>query len=156
MAGDVVLREVAAGDLPVFFADQRDPEAVRMAAFRSRDREAFDAHWARILADATVTTRTIVAAGEVAGYVGSFGPASAREVCYWVGRAFWGRGVATAALTAFLRDVVTARPLYAHVAKSNGGSRRVLERCGFSLVGEDRAPAATGGEAVDELILKLE
>jgi RimJ/RimL family protein N-acetyltransferase len=154
MAGDVVLRDVVAGDLPIFFAHQLDPDAVRMAAFPSRDKEAFEAHWAKILADETATARTIVAAGEVAGYIGSFGPASAREVGYWVGRAFWGRGVATAALRAFLRDV-PARPLYARVAKSNGGSLRVLERCGFAVVGEGRAPAATGGEAVDELILRL-
>jgi RimJ/RimL family protein N-acetyltransferase len=154
MASDVVLRDVVAGDLPLFFAHQQDPEAVRMAAFPSRDKEAFEAHWAKILADETATARTVVAAGEVAGYIGSFGPASAREVGYWIGRAFWGRGVATAALRAFLRDV-PARPLYAHVAKSNGGSLRVLGRCGFAVVGEGRAPAATGGEAVDEFILRL-
>ena len=154
MAGDVVLRDVVAGDLPIFFVHQQDPDAVRMAAFPARDREAFDAHWAKILADASVITRTVVADGEVAGYIGSFGPASAREVGYWIGRAFWGQGVGTAALTAFLVHVPT-RPLYAHVAASNVGSLRVLERCGFSVVGEARAPAATGGEAVDELILRL-
>jgi RimJ/RimL family protein N-acetyltransferase len=155
MVRDVVLREVAAEDLPIFFAHQQDPDAVRMAAFPSRDRAAFDAHWARVLADETAIARTIVAAGEVAGYIGSYGPAGAREVGYWIGREFWGRGVATAALTAFLRDV-PSRPLYAHVAKSNGGSLRVLERCGFVVVGEDRAPAATGGEVVDEFILRHE
>ena len=155
MVRDVVLREVAAEDLPIFFAHQQEPDAVRMAAFPSRDRAAFDAHWARVLADETAIARTIVAAGEVAGYIGSYGPAGAREVGYWIGREFWGRGVATAALTAFLRDV-PSRPLYAHVAKSNGGSLRVLERCGFVVVGEDRAPAATGGEVVDEFILRHE
>jgi RimJ/RimL family protein N-acetyltransferase len=155
MVRDVVLREVAAEDLPIFFAHQQDPDAVRRAAFPSRDRAAFEAHWARVLADETAIARTIVAAGEVAGYIGSYGPAGAREVGYWIGREFWGRGVATAALTAFLRDV-PSRPLYAHVAKSNGGSLRVLERCGFVVVGEDRAPAATGGEVVDEFILRHE
>lgn len=154
MASDVVLRGVVAGDLPIFFAHQQDPDAVRMAAFPARDKEAFDAHWARVLADETAIARTIVAGGEVAGYIGSYGPASAREVGYWIGRAFWGRGVATAALSAFLRDV-PGRPLYAHVVKSNGASLRVLERCGFSVVGEDRTPAATGGEAVVEFILRL-
>ena len=154
MASDVVLRDVVAGDLPILFAHQQDPDAVRMAAFPARDREAFDAHWARLLADPTCVARTIVACGEVAGYVGSYGRTGAREVGYWIGRAFWGRGVATAALTAFLQDV-PARPLYAHVAKSNGGSLRVLERCGFSLVGRDRAAAATGGEPVEEFVLRL-
>lgn len=155
MASDVVLRDVVAGDLPIFFTHQQDPEAVRIAAFPARDRDAFDAHWAKLLADQTCVARTIVASGEVAGYIGSYGPAGAREVGYWIGRAFWGRGVATAALTAFLPDV-PERPLYAHVAKSNGGSLRVLERCGFAIVGEDLARSATGGEPVAEVVLRLE
>jgi len=154
MASDVVLRDVRAEDLPILFAHQQDPEAVRMAAFPARDRDAFDAHWARILADATCIARAIVVAGEVAGYIGSYGDVSERAVGYWIGREFWGRGVATAALRAFLRDV-PARPLYAHVAKSNGGSLRVLERCGFLVVGENGAPAATGGEPVGEFVLRL-
>lgn len=98
--------------------------------------------------------RTVVADGKVAGYIGCYSPADAREVGCWIGRAFWGWGVATAALTTFLQDV-PARPLYAHVAKSNGASRRVLERCGFAVGGEDRAPAATGGDAVGAFVLRL-
>ena len=155
MPSDVVLRGVAAGDLPLFFAHQRDPAAVRMAAFTPRDQDAFAAHWAKVLADATNATQTVVVDGRVAGYVACYGPADAREVGYWFGRAFWGRGVATAALAALLRRV-PERPLYAHVAKANAGSIRVLERCGFVAVGEDRAPAPTGGEAVEEFILRLE
>lgn len=155
MASDVALRDVVPEDLPIFFAHQQDPDAVRMAAFPARDRDAFDAHWSRILADATCTARAIIEAGEVAGYIGSYGEPNARKVGYWIGREFWGRGVATAALRGFLQDV-PARPLYAHVAKSNGGSLRVLERCGFSIVGEDRAPAVTGGEPVDEFVLRLD
>jgi len=151
----IVLRDVVPGDLPVFFAHQRDPEAVRMAAFTPRDHEAFAAHWAKILADATLIAQTVVVGGEVAGYIGSFGPADAREVAYWIGREFWGQGVATAALSVFLQHVRT-RPLYAHVAKANIGSLRVLEHCGFAVAGEGRAPAASGGEAVDEVTLRLD
>lgn len=88
MTADVALREVVAADLPILFAHQQDPAAVRMAAFPSRDREAFDAHWAKVLADDTAITRTIVVDGEVAGWIGCFGPASAREVGYWIGRTF--------------------------------------------------------------------
>ncbi len=49
--GHVQLRDVAEGDLPVFFEHQRDPVANRMAGFPPRDRDAFVAHWAKILAD---------------------------------------------------------------------------------------------------------
>jgi RimJ/RimL family protein N-acetyltransferase len=59
--------------------------------------------------------------------------------------------VATAALNTFLRDI-PLRPFRAHVARSN----RVLERCGFPIVGEDRVPAPMGGEAAEEWILRLE
>ena len=153
MTRDIRLRDVEAADLPVLYEHQRDPDAIRMAAFPSRDWTAFAAHWAAILADDTVAKQTIVVDGQVAGHIGSFGPVDAREVGYWIGRAFWGQGVATAALAAFLRQV-PERPLFAHVTTDNVGSLRVLERCGFTQVGERRATAATGG-AVDEVILRL-
>jgi hypothetical protein len=35
------LRDVETGDLAFFFEHQRDPVAVAMVAFRSRDRDAF-------------------------------------------------------------------------------------------------------------------
>lgn len=62
--------------------------------------------------------------------------AGEREVGYWIGSAYWGNGIATAALAAFLQQV-QMRPLYAHVAKHNRGSLRVLEKCGFTIIGEE-------------------
>ena len=59
-----------------------------------------------------------------------------REVGYWIGREFWGKGIATQALSELLR-CIEMRPLYGHVAKHNIGSRRVLEKCGFAFFGED-------------------
>ena len=73
-----------------------------------------------------------------------------REVGYWVGRPFWGRGVATAALRLLL-DELPDRPVIAHVALDNIGSRRVLEHCGFIVVGE-----AVADDGVQEWILRLE
>ena len=69
---DAVLREVVDSDLDAFFEHQRDPEANRMAAFPARDREAFDAHWRRLLADDSLMKKTIVYEGEVAGNVGCY------------------------------------------------------------------------------------
>ena len=108
---------MAEDDLPVFFEHQRDPEANRMAAFPPRDRDAFMAHWTTILRDASVVVRTVLLDGEVAGNVVAFDFEGRREVGYWIGRAFWGKGVATSALRAFLAEV-TERPIYAGVAEA--------------------------------------
>ena len=132
----VVLRPVAPGDLPVLFEHQRDPAATAMAGFPARDRAAFTAHWERILADPGVLARAVVADGRLAGNVVSFEHEGRREVGYWIGREFWGGGIATAALAAFL-EVETARPLHAGVARHNVGSLRVLEKCGFAACGRD-------------------
>ena len=130
-AGEVRLRGVTEDDLPVFFEHQRDPEANRMAAFPPRDRDAFMAHWTTILREASVVLRTVLLDGEVAGNVVVFDYEGRREVGYWIGRAFWGKGVATSALRAFLAEV-TERPIYAGVAEANVASIRVLEKCGFT------------------------
>lgn len=133
MTDDVRLRPVAPDDLPIFFEHQCDPEAARMAAFPSRDRTAFDRHWAtNVLGNPTAVTRTILVDGEVAGNIGSWAEDGVRLVGYWLGREYWGRGVATRALAAFLHEV-TERPLHADVARHNAGSIRVLEMCGFRI-----------------------
>ena len=154
MTSDVLLRDVIESDLPIFFEHQLDPDATEMAAFPSRDRDAFMAHWAKIMADDSVMLKTVLFDGHVAGNIVSFEQSGKREVGYWIGKEYWGKGIATKALAAFL-DHVKTRPLYAHVAKHNIGSRRVLEKCGFTVEGEDKFPNASG-EEFDEFILKLE
>lgn len=129
----VTLREVVDGDLEPFFENQRDADAARAAGVPSRDREAFFAHWQRIRANDTGLIRTVLADGVVAGNVLSFVKDGRREVGYWIGREFWGRGVATQALAAFLEDETT-RPLYAFVVRGNPASVRVLEKCGFTTL----------------------
>ncbi len=118
-------------DLSVFFEQQREPEACRMAAFPPRDREAFFSHWKKnILADDSVPAFAIDVDGEIAGYVLSWKDGDCRLVGFWLGQAFWNRGIATSAVCDYLR-IVTERPLYAHVAEQNIASMRVLEKCGF-------------------------
>ena len=156
-AAVVSLREIRDGDLPFLWRHASDPEAQRIAAFTGayhRDRALFDAHWAKIRADPGVLNRTVVADGEVVGTVAVYGPPDEREVTYWIDRAMWGRGIATGALTAFL-DIVTTRPIHARAAADNAGSVRVLERCGFALLGRDRGFASARGEEIDEVILIL-
>jgi RimJ/RimL family protein N-acetyltransferase len=137
---DGVLREVVDIDLDAFFEHQHEPEANRMAAFPARDREAFDAHWRRLLADDSLTKKTIVYEGEVAGNVGCWEQEGRRLVGYWIGREFWGKGLATRALQE-LTGEVAQRPLHAWVATSNVGSIRVLEKCGLVRVGRRRGSA---------------
>jgi RimJ/RimL family protein N-acetyltransferase len=154
MSSDVRLREVRPEDLPILFEHQRDPEAARVAAFPSRDREAFLAHWTRILADPGVTARTILCQGAVAGNILSFQKSGRTLVGYWIGRQLWGKGVATRALSLFLLQVST-RPLFAHVARGNLASIRVLEKCGFKIHAEDRASADALIDGVEEIVLML-
>jgi RimJ/RimL family protein N-acetyltransferase len=131
-----VLRDVVEADVPIFFEHQRDPEATRMAAFPARDREAFTAHWEKILTNDEGTKKTVLFEGEVAGNILVFDRDGKRLVGYWIGREFWGKGLATRALAELLTEE-TVRPLYAYVATSNLGSIRVLEKCGFTLVGHE-------------------
>ncbi len=150
----VLLRDVEEGDLPTLFEQQLDPEANRMAAFPARDRDAFMAHWARILDGGAAITKTIVLDGRVAGNIGCWEHLGERLVGYWIGREFWGRGVATRALLELLRHVVE-RPLLARVAKHNLASIRVLEKCGFVRCGEDKIPSKDGGAEIEEWVFTL-
>ena len=145
-----VLREVVESDLPVFYEHQRDPEAAAMAAFPPRERDAFMAHWAKTLANDACITKTVVADGEVAGNIGCWQDGDGRTlVGYWIGRRFWGRGLATQAL-AELVATIDRRPLHAYVAQHNVASIRVLAKCGFVQVDEH-----TGEDGIVELLLEL-
>jgi RimJ/RimL family protein N-acetyltransferase len=134
----VLLRAVVPDDVPIFFVHQSDPEASAMAAFPSKDYDAHMAHWTNtVLPNETGFARTIVVDGQVAGNVVSWAADGRRLVGSWIGRDFWGQGVATRALAEFLDQVVTERPVYALVVPHNIGSIRVLEKCGFVRVAED-------------------
>jgi RimJ/RimL family protein N-acetyltransferase len=156
---DVVLREVVDEDLDVPVVQQLDPEANHMAAFTSpdpSDRHAFAARWRRIRGDSESLARAIAVDGELVGSIfrwrdpGLPGP----EVSYWLGRAHWGKGIATRALEAFLL-LVPERPLFGRCAADNVGSRRVLEKCGFVVEAEEQGFATARGALVTELLLRL-
>jgi RimJ/RimL family protein N-acetyltransferase len=77
-----------------------------------------------------------------------------QEVTYWIGKEFWGQGIATTALSRLLAEVTT-RPIYGRAAKDNLGSIRVLEKCGFRITGQDRGFANARGKEIEEVILEL-
>jgi RimJ/RimL family protein N-acetyltransferase len=136
MSTEVILREVRDEDLPILYEHQADPIAYTLADFPPRDRDAFMAHWAKILADDSGWHRVIVVDDLVVGNVVCFIRDGLQEVGYWIDRRFWGRGYASLALAKFLQ-IVPIRPLYANLIKTNIGSRRVLEKSGFTVLRED-------------------
>ncbi|MCY1140967.1 GNAT family N-acetyltransferase [Actinoplanes sp. Pm04-4] len=137
---EVRLRPVRITDIDDFFRHEQEPEAQRRANFPARDRPEFVTHWiTRILADPQVGARTVLADGAVAGNVVSWWQDGRREVGYWLGERFWGRGVGTRALTLYL-EVEKHRPLHATADVSNKASIRVLERCGFVRTDTVREP----------------
>src|SRR3989440_334091 len=119
----------------------------------SRDRDAFMAHWARIMSKETNESgilNTILADDTVAGNVVYWEAAGEPNIGYWLGKTHWGKGIASAALAQFLTKI-EARPVYAHVAKHNFASIRVLQKCGFQLAREDMCDGDDGEELVMEL-----
>ena len=102
MKATVQLRDVEAGDLALFFEHQRDPVAVALVMFKSRDQAAFAQHWAKLLAYDSCLKKTIVvvsavsaenasaenvasavsAEEHVAGNIGSWTAEGKREIGY--------------------------------------------------------------------------
>ena len=135
----VVLRAPVPRDLEDWFLFQLDQEANEMAAFTSenpQDRKAYIDSWTEKLERPTVFMRTILAKDQVVGSVGSFDMFGQRELTYWIGREFWGRGYATQSLHFFL-GLEKTRPIFARAASHNKGSCRVLEKCGFESIREE-------------------
>lgn len=103
----------------------------------------------------TTINQTIVYDGRVVGSVSSYESAGRPEVTYWIGKPYWGKGIAIQPLSDFLTNANRRRPIYARVAKDNLDSRRVLEKCGFTVIGESKGFANARGEEIEELHLEL-
>jgi RimJ/RimL family protein N-acetyltransferase len=91
---------------------------------------------------------------KVAGNIVYWERSGERKVGYWLGKDYWGRGIASAALAQFLGQV-KIRPLYARVAKNNVASIRVLQKYGFAISGEDTF-CDLDGKPSSELMMILE
>ena len=154
----VSLRDVETSDISIFFEQQLDPEANWMAAFvrnDRRDRAAFDAHWKQIMGLTGIVNKTIVRGEEVAGHISCYPEEGGLEVTYWLGKKHWGNGVATQALKKLLQEI-THRPLFARAAKDNVRSIRVLQKCDFTIIGENKDFADGRGEETEEYIFRLD
>jgi [ribosomal protein S5]-alanine N-acetyltransferase len=75
------------------------------------------------------------------------------EIGYWLGTAYWGRGIATEAVTLVTDWAFNAHGLFRIFAQpfaSNLGSRRVLEKAGYRLEGTMRCSAVKNGIVRDQ------
>jgi RimJ/RimL family protein N-acetyltransferase len=154
---EIGLRGIEVSDLPIFYNHQTDMDANYMAAFTAKDpfdKGAFLTHWNKIMTDETVIIKTILQGDAVVGHIAKFEMFGEPEITYWLGREYWGQGIATHALRVFL-EVVTIRPLYARAAKDNIASLKVLRKCGFNIISEDKGFANARGTEIEEYVLNL-
>jgi len=129
----ILLRPVVEFDLPILFQQQLDLDAVAMSAYTAKDKGEFMRHWEGILKNKAIVARTIIYKEKIAGHIICWKEGKYEQrVGYWIGKQFWGRGIATSALREFLVEV-KVRPLYAHVANHNIASKLVLEKNRFSM-----------------------
>lgn len=109
--------------------------------------------------DATEIRLAIDVAGEAVGGIGLEPQADVyrrtAKIGYWLGAAFWGRGIATAAVGA-LTDHALAElgflRIEAGVYAWNPASCRVLEKAGYVLEGRLRSAVVKAGAVTDVLL----
>ena len=95
----IQLRDITESDLPIFFEQQLDPDANDMAAFPARKHDDFYKHWSsKILNNETVVKKTILLNEQVAGNIVSWQDSGKRYVGFWIGKAYWGKGIITEAI----------------------------------------------------------
>ena len=132
----ITLRPVTEADLPILFRQQLDPEAVGMSDYPAKDRGEFMRHWEGTLKNKSITARAIIYKEKVAGHIICWKEGKYEErIGYWIGKEFWRRGIASAAVAELLQ-LVKIRPLFAEVANRNVASKRGLEKNGFALLDE--------------------
>jgi RimJ/RimL family protein N-acetyltransferase len=81
--------------------------------------------------------------------------AACADLAFWVGRPFWGRGIATAtvrAATAHAFDALGLERVQAFVYDWNAASSHVLEHAGFQLEGRLRRYVVKDGRTGDALL----
>lgn len=156
-APEIYLRPTTCTDLDMLFRFQMDEEGCHLAAFTPddpADKATYLAKYGRLLNDPTVNNQTILVDDTIAGSIAKFEIEGDAEITYWIDRRFWGSGIATSALRSFL-SIEQARPILGRVAFDNFGSQRVLEKCGFVKVGEDKGFANARRAEIVEFIYRL-
>ena len=150
----VRLRNIGQDDLPRLYEFHLDPDANRLAMTIPRSVDAFAARVENRHGDPTVVVKAIAVGDLLAGIISYFKHDGVDSVGYWLGKDFWGKGIASSALKLFLQEV-QPRPLYAHVATGNRASLRVLQKCGFVVERIYLSPATERYLECEEALLVL-
>jgi len=150
----VRLRDVEQNDLPRLYEFNLDPDANCLALTIPRSADAFNARWEATLAVPNVVAKAILVGSSLAGSIVCFNRDGLDEVGYWLGKDFWGNGIASSALNLLLKEI-QSRPLYARVAASNRASLRVLQKCGFVVERVHVSPATDRYLECEEALLVL-
>jgi ribosomal-protein-alanine N-acetyltransferase len=151
------LRPTEEADLELLFQFQMDEQAGYLAAFTAQDPtdwEAYFKKYTQILRDPTTNTQTILLDGVVVGSIAKFEMEGEAGITYWLDRRYWGQGIASTALHAFLH-LETMRPIFGRIAFDNVGSQRVLEKAGFVKIGTDSGFANARQAVIEEFIYQL-
>lgn len=154
---DIELRQTEVADLDTFFQFQLDKDACYLAAFTPKDptdKSAYLSKHTRLLSEPTVNNQTVIVNHVIVGSIAKFEIEGEAEITYWIDKNFWGQGIATKALKAFLA-IEPARPIFGRAAFDNFGSQKVLEKCGFEKIGTDQGFANARQTVIDEFIYKL-
>lgn len=155
---DTKIVDMKKEDLDTFFQYHFDESANFMVAFANKNsvnREFFDLKWKKILEDDSIVKKSILWNQKLAGYIVFFERLGRHEVGYWLGREFWGKGIATKSLLQFINQNTT-RPMYGCVVTDNIASVNVLAKCGFHIIDTEKAFANARDMEVDEYIMILE
>lgn len=155
MAHRIRLRKAKKSDVPLFYGHQADPAHPPFTGIMPRSHDEFFEHWTKILRDPDVLIRTILCDDVIAGFTVSFNRVGFREVGYWLGQEFWGKGIATEAMQQFL-PLIDERPLFARTAKKNVASIRVLEKCGFVVTSEAEGFVDMEGTPIEGVHMRLD
>ena len=155
MQDSISLRPIAPSDLEALFQIQLDPDGNALAAVIPRNREAFMEIWSQILTDPNTITRAILLNDSLVGSISRFGREGEHFIGYWIDRPYWGRGIASRAVSLFL-PLIPERPLHARVASHNTASLRILQNNNFKIVSTESAPATDRFLACEECLLILE
>lgn len=154
---NIILTITEENDLNAFFQFQLNEEANYLAAFTAKDpndKTAYIEKYTPFLTDPTINMRTIKVKDIIVGSIAKFIMENKAEITYWIDRDFWGQGIATTALKNFLK-IEQSRPIYGRTAFDNYGSQKVLEKCGFVRIGQDKGFANARQAEIEEYIYKL-